>query len=122
MKPPNLASGMSRAKSHKGSYVNYLENRTRFCSNFQASIDRDFRKRAFKLPINQAISFFNAASFQEKLKDAKLLAWTWKNVQDIEFLKALVLDFCADPQHAQIVESAWLPIPPEIKKAMAEKL
>jgi|GEM_PF-4275733 len=63
---------------------------------------------------------FDIHKFNKKLSDSQFLRYMWKSVQEIDYLRQLVLHFCAMPQNKDLVERTWLPIPPAIKETMAK--
>jgi hypothetical protein len=76
-----------------------------------------FTDKDFELAENEK---FDAPGFRNKLSDKKFLAWVWAQGKNISLLKQEIVSFCADVQNTAVVESAWLPIPQDLKTAIAK--
>jgi hypothetical protein len=56
--------------------------------------------------------------FRKLLHNRKLLPILWDELKHIDFFKDIIVRFCAKQQNQTLVESAWLPMPLDLKKAL----
>jgi len=79
-----------------------------------------FKKLAALTPaeLDEVRTYFNPGNFRRKLKNFEFLRWSWEQAKNFEFLKKIIVDFCADEDNQMTVVNAWLKMPDDLERAL----